>query len=224
MARARRKNVPSIQRSPYSSTLSHSRTLSAKPRVVMSQASLQLVELPVVLDQPHLREHPGEAPGRGRRPRRPHGPLAVDAAQHPGLGRRGAAARRARRGGGTARPSESDISFSEGRRPAHSSPYCRSRKNSSVCARGPGPRVERRLAVLDDQHRIAGLVAAQVGVRGVRAEPVVGVVGPDLEGPGRHHQPLAGERLGQPGTTRGRPRRHRVRGQVQLAVAPARCA
>ena len=39
IARARRKNVPSSQRSPYSSTLSQSRTESWKPSVVMSQAS-----------------------------------------------------------------------------------------------------------------------------------------------------------------------------------------
>ncbi len=32
----------------------------------------------------------------------------------------------------TSRPSESEISRSDGRRPTHSSPYCRSRKNSSV--------------------------------------------------------------------------------------------
>src|SRR5690349_18858012 len=38
IARARRKNVPSIQRSPNSSTRSHSATESSNPRVVMSQA------------------------------------------------------------------------------------------------------------------------------------------------------------------------------------------
>ena len=39
IARARRKKVPSIQRSPYLSTLAQSETESSKPRVVASQAS-----------------------------------------------------------------------------------------------------------------------------------------------------------------------------------------
>ena len=85
--------------------------------------------------------------------------------------------RRARRCGAPRGPSESEISFSDGRRPAHSSPYCRSRKNSSVSRLGARPGVEHRLAVLDDEHGVAGLVAGEVGVRGVGAEPVVGVVG-----------------------------------------------
>ena len=55
------------------------------------------------------------------------------------------------------------------------------------------------LAVVDHEHGVAGLVAGEVGVRGVRPEPVVGVVGPHLEGAGGQHQPLARERLGQPG-------------------------
>ena len=88
-------------------------------------------------------------------------------------------------------------------------------------ARGARPRVEHRLAVLDDEHRVAGLVAGQVGVRGVRAEPVVGVVGAHLEVAGRDDQPLAGEQVGQPLPALGRPRGHRVRREVELAVAPA---
>ena len=64
-------------------------------------------------------------------------------------------------------------------------------------ARGPRPGVQRGLAVLDHQHGVAGLVAGEVGVRGVRPEPVVGVVGPDLVAAGGQHQPLAREGLGQ---------------------------
>ena len=74
----------------------------------------------------------------------------------------------------------------------------RSRKNSSVSPRGAWPRVEDRLAVLEHEHRVAGLVAGQVRVRGLRAEPVVGVVGAHLEGAGRDHEPLAGEQVGEP--------------------------
>ena len=71
-------------------------------------------------------------------------------------------------------------------------------------AGGAGPRVEDGLAVLDHQHGVAGLVAGEVGVRGVGAEPVVGVVGAHLEGAGGQHQPLAGEHLGQPARRRRR--------------------
>ncbi len=65
-------------------------------------------------------------------------------------------------------------------------------------ARAARPGVEHRLAALDDQHGVAGLVAAEIGVRGLGAEAVVGVVGADLEPAGRDHQPLAGELLAQP--------------------------
>ena len=71
IARARRKNVPSIQRSPYSSTRSHSATESLKPSVVMSQAVCSSPTSHVVLDQPHLGEHAGEVARRGSRRRRP---------------------------------------------------------------------------------------------------------------------------------------------------------
>ena len=183
IARARRKKVPSIQRSPNSSTRSHSRTRVLEAERGDVAGLLELGDLPVVLDQPQL----GERRGRSRSSRRVvAGDQRVDAADR----RRGARGScrlprrppaRARRCGGTSRPSESEISFSDGRRPAHSSPYCRSRKNSSVSRAERGPGVEHRLAVLDHQHRVAGLVAAEVGVRGVGAEAVVGVVGPHLE-------------------------------------------
>jgi hypothetical protein len=88
-------------------------------------------------------------------------------------------------------------------------------------ARGPRSRVEDRFAVvLDDEDRVARLVAAQVGVRGLRPEPVVGVVGADLEGAGRDDEPFAGKEVGEPLPAGGRPRRHGVRREVQLAVAP----
>ena len=88
-------------------------------------------------------------------------------------------------------------------------------------ARRARPRVEHRLAVLDDQHGVAGLVAGEVGVGGVGAEPVVGVVGAHLERAGRQHQPLAGEHRGQ---LRAAPAARSATGwrrQVELAVAPA---
>ena len=64
-------------------------------------------------------------------------------------------------------------------------------------ARGARTGVEDGLAVVDHQHGVAGLVAGEVGVRGVGAEAVVGVVGAHLVGAGREHQPLARERLGE---------------------------
>ena len=51
-------------------------------------------------------------------------------------------------------------------------------------------------------------------MRGVGAEAVVGVVGPHLEGAGRQHQPLAGERLGERGAALApRGRRSGARGR-----------
>ena len=88
-------------------------------------------------------------------------------------------------------------------------------------AGGARPRIEHGLAVLDDEHGVAGLVAGVVGVRGVGAEPVVGVVGPHLVAARGQHQPLAGERLGEPGTAVGGELGDRVRRQVELPVAPA---
>ena len=97
IARARRKNVPSSQRSPCSMTPSHSFTESSNPRVVMSQARLQLADLPVVLDQPHLGDHPREVVVE----RLVGGHQPVDggrhAAVHPGLPGRGERRPRARR-------------------------------------------------------------------------------------------------------------------------------
>ena len=97
----------------------------------MSQASCSSRDLPVVLDQPHLGGDAGEL-----------GVAALVGGDQPvdlGRQRRGArgSCRPDRAPGSssmwrTGRPSEDDISCSDGRRPAHSSPYCRSRKNSSV--------------------------------------------------------------------------------------------
>ena len=91
--------------------------------------------------------------------------------------------------------------------------------------RGARAGVEHGLAArLDDQHGVAGLVAAEVGVRGVRAEAVVGVVAAHLVRARRQHEALAGECRRQ----RRAPSRgvlgDGVGGQVQLALAPARSA
>ena len=61
----------------------------------------------------------------------------------------------------------------------------------------PWPEEQRRLAVVDDEHGIGRLVAGEVDVCGVDAEPVVGVVGARLEAAGRYDDPLAGEALAQ---------------------------
>ena len=224
IARARRKKVPSSQRSPCSSTLSHSRTESSKPSVVMSQASCSSRDLPLVLDQAQLGEHPGEVLVAAVVAGDQRVDARVDAAQHARLRRspprRSARSSRWR----VSMPSESEISFSDGRRPTHSSPYCRSRKNSSVSRELRGPRVEHRLAVLDHQHGVAGLVAGEVGVRGLGAEPVVGVVGAHLEAAGRDDQPLAGELLAQPLAAGLRPRGDRVRRARRARGRPSRCA
>ena len=210
MARARRWKVPSIQRSPNSRTCFHSRTESSKPSVGDVAGLLELGDLPVVLDQPQLADDALEVLVEGVVGGHHPVHLGRDPAQHPGLRTPLVAVRESwsRSMWRHSMPSDADSSWSEGRRPTHSSPYCRSRKNSSVSRADRGPRVEDGLAALDHQHRVAGLVAGEVGVRRVGAELVVGVVGPHLERAGRQHQPLTGERRGQllrAGGRRGRP-------------------
>jgi len=78
-------------------------------------------------------------------------------------------------------------------------------------ALGPRACVEDRLAVLDHEHGVTGLVAAEVGVSGVAAEPVVRVVRAHLERAGGQDEPFAGKSLGEPLPTRGGVRRDRVR-------------
>src|SRR5690606_23103017 len=66
-----------------------------------------------------------------------------------------------------------------------------------------------------------GLVAGEIGVRGVGAEAVVGVVGAHLVAAGRQHQPLARERLGQRPAPLRRGPGHRSLGERLVEVAPA---
>ncbi len=131
MARARRKNVPSIQRSPYSSTSSHSRTESSKPSAVMSVACWSSP-----ISQSSLISRISDAT-RARSASRVSSPATLRSTtlDRPRCTRvlpERASAASSSSMWRTGSPSEADISFSEGRRPAHSSPYCRSRKNSSV--------------------------------------------------------------------------------------------
>ncbi len=222
IARARRKNVPSIQRSPYSSTRSHSRTQSSKPSVVMSQASASSPTSHSSLtsrssESTRAKLLVAALVGRQRRRRRgvstPRSTRVlaearsrlgqlVEVAHRRARARRDLAQRRAAAG-----PQLAVLPVPE---------------ELVGLARGARPRVEHRLAVLDDEHRVAGLVAGQVGVRGVRPEAVVGVVGAHLEAAGRDDQPLAGEGSASRARRRGRPGGHGVRRQVELAVAPAR--
>ena len=88
-------------------------------------------------------------------------------------------------------------------------------------ARGARPCVEHRVAVLDDQHGVARLVAGEVRVGRVRAEPVVGVVRPHLVRAGRQHQPLARKRLGQRGASARGVLGDGVARKVELPVSPA---
>ena len=88
-------------------------------------------------------------------------------------------------------------------------------------ALGAGPGVEHRLAVLDDQDGVGGLVPGEVGVGGVGPEAVVGVVRAHLVGAGRQHQPVVGEGLGELRAARGGPVGHRVPRHVEPAITPA---
>ena len=219
IARARRKKVPSIQRSPYSSTRSHSRDGVLEAERGDVAGLLELADLPLVLDQPQLGGDPGESASRSSSAGR-----GVDARRRRG-GRGSCRAARAaggRRCGATSRPSEAEISCSDGRRPAHSSPYCRSRKNSSVSRDGARPGVEDASSPsLDTSTASLVWLPREVGVRGVGAEAVVGVVGAHLVAcrpaapaarPGTSRpagrgarRPHGGDRVRAAGRARGRP-------------------
>ena len=204
IARARRKKVPSIHRSPNSRTRSHSRTESSKPRVVMSQASWSSPT-----SHSSLMRRSSSATRRQVLVRGEVAGLAVvverrqvlDVADLDAEGVGDLLRRRAAAG-----PQLAVLPVAE---------------ELVGVALGPGTGVEHRLAVLDHQHGVGGLVAREVGVRGVGTEAVVGVVGAHLVGAGRQHQPVVGERRRELGAPLGGPVGHRVPRHVELAVAPA---
>ena len=121
----------------------------------------------------------------------------------------------------TSRPSESEISLQRRAAAGPELAVLPVAEELVGLAGGAGPGVEHGLAVVDDQHCVAGLVAGEVGVRGVGTEPVVGVVGAHLVGAGRQHQPLAGEGLRERRSTLGGRTGDRLDRQVEVAVAPA---
>ena len=180
IARARRKNVPSIQRSPNSSTRSQSRTESSKPRVVMSHASCSSATSHSSLTS---RSSSATRPRSSSvvRSRRlavvVEGRQVLDVADldAEGVGD-------LLRGRATAGPQLAVLPVAE---------------ELVGVALGARAGVEHGLAVVDDQHGVGGLVAGEVGVRGVGAEAVVGVVGAHLVGAGR----------AAPGARPGTPRR-----------------
>ena len=191
IARARRKKVPSIQRSPNSSTRSHSRTESSKPSVVMSQASWSSPT-----SHSSLTSRSSEATrARSSSRRWPSSRrLRADSGLVEGRGR-----------SSTWRHLEAERVGDLAQRRAAAGPQLAVLPVAEELvgvARRARPGVEDGLAVVDDQHGVAGLVAGEVGVRGVGAEAVVGVVGAHLEGAGRQHEPLARERLGEPRAAR----------------------
>ena len=222
MARARRWKVPSIQRSPNSSTCFHSRTESSKPRAVMSQASWSSATSQSSLisrssPTTRCRSSSRESSAATMRSTAAEIPRSTRVFGMPWHGERvlepvDVAALDAERVG----------ELAEGRAaPDPQLAVLTVAEELVAVAAGAGPRVEHGLAVLDHQHGVAGLVAGEVGVRRVGAELVVGVVGPHLERAGGQHQPLAGEHPGQLLAAYGGAVGHRLAGQVELAVAPA---
>ena len=196
MARARRKNVPSIQRSPNSSTRSHSATLSAKPSAVTSQAVCSSLT-----SQSSLISRISEMT-RANSPSRDSSAdtCASTSVETPRWTRvlpvRRSAPDRSSRWR-TSRPERvGDLLQRRSAADPQLAVHAVAEELVGV-AGGARPGVEHRLAVVDHQHRVGGLVAGEVGVGGVGPEAVVGVVGPHLEGAGREHQPLARERLGE---------------------------
>ena len=182
MARARRKNVPSIQRSPYSRTCGHSRTESSKPSAVMSQASWSSATSQSSLTSRSSPTTRGEVLVEGLVGGHHRVHRGREPAQHPGLGAAVAV-----------RPSSSSSMW------RHSMPE----RGRDLVERGAAP--DPQLAVLPVAEELVGVarrarprverrtrrprststaslvwLPAEVGVRGVGAEPVVGVVGADL--------------------------------------------
>ena len=220
IARARRKNVPSIQRSPSSTARSISRRGVGEAEGGDVAGGLELADLPLVLDQAHLGDHAGEVGVEAR----------VGSDQRVD-GRRDAAV-----DAGLARLRELagelvDVAHLEAegvgdllQRGAAADPQLAVLPVAEELvgrALRPRSRVEHGLAVLDHEYGVAGLVAAEVGVGGVAAEPVVGVVGPHLEGAGGQHQPLAREGLREALPAGRGVRRDRVRREVESRGRPS---
>ena len=181
---------------------------------------LELGHLPLVLEQPHLRGHAGEVGVAAL----VGGDELVDGLGHtavdPGL----AAARQVVTELVDVAHLESEGVGDLLQRRASAHPQLAvlpvAEELVGVAIRA-GASVEDALAAVDDQHGVAGLVAAEVGVGGVGAEPVVGVVGPHLEAARGQDETFAREGLGEPLTTSRGVRRDRVGRELQLAVTPA---
>ena len=124
IARARRKNVPSIQRSPYSSTLSQSRTESWKPSVVMSQASWSSPTSHSSLTSRISEMTRAKSSSRVASADDQLVDRVGHAAVHPGLAAAGQSRRELVDVAHRAGRATTSISWSDGRRPAQSSPYC----------------------------------------------------------------------------------------------------
>ena len=170
-----------------SATLSHSRTESSKPRIVQSIASCSCstshASLTSRISERYIASsgRPAPSPCARQRARRRRGRRR---AQHPRLAERtqhvgklvevpAGDAEELRRLGQRAAPTRPGLAV------AAVAP-------EGVVAPGVArAEVERRVAVVDDEHGVRRLVAGQVDVRGLGAEAVVGVVGPRLQGAGR---------------------------------------
>ena len=220
IVRARRKNVPSSQRSPCSMTCGHSRTQSSKPSVVMSQACWSSATSHSSLTSRSSEATRAKSSSSVSSPGTISSTVGGDAAQHPGLGP--AEHRRLELVDVAHRQPERGRDLAQRRAPAGPQLAVLPVPEELVgVPRRARPGEQRGLAVLDHEHGVAGLVAAEVRVRGVRPEPVVGVVRADLVGARGQHQPLAGEHAGERRAAPGRGLGDRVPRQVELAVAPA---
>ena len=197
---------------------------SSKPRAVMSQARLQLADLPLVLDQPQLRQRRGRS-SSSRSSSAATSPSTSGSTRRAARGswrrlrQRRLEARR--RGAPRGRGVGDLLQRRAGGRPTARRTAGRGRTRRSRARSAAGRRAPRSPSSID-QHGVGGLVAGEVGVRGVGAEPVVGVVGAHLEGAGRA-APAARRGTPRPGAAR-RAAAYGATGcarQVELAVAPA---
>ena len=221
MARARRKNVPSTQRSPNSRTRSHSATESREAERGDVAGRLELRDLPVVLHQAHLRGDPrevgvaalvGRRRARRRRRRRRGGPGSCRRATgRPRAGRCGAprapGSRRSPSATGGGRPTARRTA-GHGRTRRWSARSAGGRRGRSRRPRRPAPR------------RWSGCRRSRCarcrggsGSRCRRTAPCSPPAGSTSRSPGKASASFWRRACGV--------RRDRVRRQVELAVAPA---
>ena len=182
--------------------------------------ALQLAQLPLVLDETQLGEDAGEVAVAAGVPGDEGVDASIDPAQHAGLGRAAQTALELVEVAGLDAERVRDL-LQGGAAPCPELAVLPVPEELVGLARAARPGVEHGLAALDHQHGVAGLVAAEVGVRGLGAEAEVGVVRAHLEAARRDRPAARGGTPRRAAPTGLGPGRDRVCREVELALAPA---